>query len=254
MRCISILAPILFSAAFYQPMAAQVIRGRVVDQRSRQGIEAVSVMILSADGSVQTGVMTGSDGRFELMVPAPGHYRIAAQLIGYDGSQQPITIVDRDMTIDDLVLNQVGVALVGLTVTATRGRIVAEPEAGGLPTILNRGILDGLHRRGMTLYEVATELLQLRVREPDGVTCVETAWVESSPSAGCRPVLLIIDGDASGDVRERILAQPLSEVESMELLPPAMAIDRFGDAGANGALVIRSREAGLRVSGAAARG
>lgn len=252
MRCVSILAPILVSVALYHPIAAQVIRGRVVDQRSR-GIESVSVMILTTDGSVQTGVMTGPGGRFELSALAPGEYRIMAQLIGYDEKQQPITIVDRDMTIADMVLNQVSVALAGLTVTATRGRIPAGPEAGGLPTILNRSILNGLHGRGMTMYEVVTELLKVRVRDVGGMACVESAWVESPPPAECRPVLLVIDGEASGDVRERILATALNEVESMELLPPPMARTRFGDVGANGALVIRSREPGLRGSAAAAR-
>jgi hypothetical protein len=89
------IAAVLFSAAVLilvsaQPVAAQVIRGKLFDQYTNNPIPSAAVTLVAPDNTpVGPTVKTGSDGSFSVQAPAPGIYRLRAELPGYLAAVTP---------------------------------------------------------------------------------------------------------------------------------------------------------------------
>lgn len=65
------------------PAAAQSVRGVLVDEAGRP-VDGTVVALYPADGDrAAHGGLTDREGRFTLSAPAPGHYRVRAERIGY---------------------------------------------------------------------------------------------------------------------------------------------------------------------------
>src|SRR6185436_3762942 len=65
------------------PLAAQTVRGRVLDAASGEGIAEVAVQALGADGHDVGRARTAADGSFVLQLRAAASVRIQAQRTGY---------------------------------------------------------------------------------------------------------------------------------------------------------------------------
>ena len=65
------------------PLAAQTVRGRVIDAASGEGVAQAQVQALTAEGRDAGRARTGPDGAFQLELRAPGTVRIQAERTGY---------------------------------------------------------------------------------------------------------------------------------------------------------------------------
>ncbi len=62
---------------------AQTVVGAVVEEGTGQPLEGAFVQLQDSAGVRHGGVLSGADGDFVIRAPAPGRYRIIAELIGY---------------------------------------------------------------------------------------------------------------------------------------------------------------------------
>lgn len=94
-------------------LGAQVIRGRVVAQDTREALSGAEVRVSGPEGVVDR-TLTGEEGGFRLEVPGPGEWRITAELIGYGTlPEQALTvgpgeelIVELRMAIEPLEIDE----------------------------------------------------------------------------------------------------------------------------------------------------
>ena len=63
-------------------VAAQTVRGKVVEGAERQPVQGAYVVLLDSAGTQRNGGLTGPDGDFMLDAPAPGMYTLRADRIG----------------------------------------------------------------------------------------------------------------------------------------------------------------------------
>ncbi len=69
------------------PAAGQSIEGRMVEAATGEAVAGASVMLLDAAGQRVDFSLTGADGEFRLVAPAPGTFRIGYERIGYQGGE-----------------------------------------------------------------------------------------------------------------------------------------------------------------------
>jgi hypothetical protein len=72
------------------PIGAQTIRGKLIDQYTDQPIPGATVALVNPQSApVGPTVKTGTDGSFSITAPAPGVYRLRADLSGYVSAVTP---------------------------------------------------------------------------------------------------------------------------------------------------------------------
>ena len=98
------------------PLNAQQIRGRVVDEPSRQAVRDASVMLLDTLGTIITGSQTGADGFFQLRAPSPGRYTVAVQQPGFAVERRSVNVGSTEMTLPAFVLRVEAIALDSIAV------------------------------------------------------------------------------------------------------------------------------------------
>jgi hypothetical protein len=82
--------------ALGQPAAAQTLRGRVMDEDTRVGIERVSIVSLNPAGDSAQAVLTDASGAFLLRLAEPGRHGLRVQREGYRGFVSEAVEVDAD--------------------------------------------------------------------------------------------------------------------------------------------------------------
>jgi hypothetical protein len=90
----------LMAAGATRPVAAQAVRGRLIEAGTGQPISAASVILYTEDGQALLGKLTDADGRFLIDAPGAGRFKLTAERIGYAPvNGGPIEIVGTD-TVD----------------------------------------------------------------------------------------------------------------------------------------------------------
>jgi hypothetical protein len=178
------LAPLLaiLAALTARPVAAQVVRGTLVDAATERAVVGATVRLL--DGSAERGAtVTDSSGAWSLTIPAaPGSYRVRAEKAGY------ATVVTRP-----LVLDRAGAIVFHLR---TRPQVtVLEGVTGGSEQVDNySGFLERERRRmGVSLGpdEVRQRIERLGATKPSRVVGALLPGLEFSRSPTRRNVLLM---------------------------------------------------------------
>lgn len=118
MRLFRRLLPALLLVFVAAPLAAQQVRGRVVDEGG-QSVKAATVFLLDGEGRRVVGTHTDDEGAFQLRVPREGSYRLRAQRIGYGEALTDTMQVGGRISLElTLQLSVRAVALAPLTITA----------------------------------------------------------------------------------------------------------------------------------------
>lgn len=118
MRLFRRLLPALLLALVAAPLAAQQVRGRVVDDAGGS-VRAANVVLQDIDGQRLAATRTDSLGLFELPVPREGTYRLRAERIGYGQATTEAMQVGGRISLElKLRLSVRAVALDPLTITA----------------------------------------------------------------------------------------------------------------------------------------
>ena len=247
---------VLAAAGAIGPVAAQEIRGRVVDERSRQAIDGVTVGLYAGDTLVDEA-STDRTGFYTLRASQPGEYQVLAQAAAYASGSTRVTLSDAALTIPALVLRAEVFELDPIEANA-RGEqrnIAAETDFSRASHVMAGARLARLESQGGRALTAVRELSGLRVTEyiqfGQPVLCIESRQRMGgmNEGSGCKWVVLVIDGIAlGGDPQQTFRGFMLQDYESIELVPPAEAGFRYGsDAGVNGALVLWSRGRGPHV-------
>ena len=99
-------------------LAAQTVRGRLVEGESRPVIGAL-VVLVDEEGRQVGGALTDRGGAFLIAAPAPGSYRLRAQRVGYESTlTRPFDLLHGQTVEREIVATTVPTRLDGLSVTA----------------------------------------------------------------------------------------------------------------------------------------
>jgi hypothetical protein len=241
----------LLWAALAMPAAASaqgMIKGRVVTEPSRQGLNGANVLV-HIDTTLIATAVTDAQGFFTIRMPA-GNYRVTAKLIGYSTQELPATIASSDVLLPAFVLKPESIALAAVEVDVTKK---AEVKRGANVAWGER--MGRFEQQGARMVTVVRTLNGIRVSEwsdRDGRprVCVQSRRPKNGlqTSNGCPWVEIVVDGIPIGDGEVFFRSLNVADYESAEFIDGIEA-QRYGSrAGQNGALVLWSRGRGPHVS------
>lgn len=78
---------------------AAKLKGKVIDDATKEGLFGVNVMVASTNEKVKTGTSTDFDGNYEIQLPE-GEYKVKYNYIGYKNQNVTITIAGKDVNQD----------------------------------------------------------------------------------------------------------------------------------------------------------
>jgi hypothetical protein len=116
-------------------VAAQVVRGVVVDEASGRGMPGIVVVLLDTTGKRLAGVLADDDGRYAIRITVPGRYALRAERIGYRAAAPTSVTLAIGQTVElKLITRPIPVVLSEVKVTgrspcvtgASDGREVSE--------------------------------------------------------------------------------------------------------------------------------
>jgi hypothetical protein len=120
LRALLLLPAFLFST---QVLAAQVIRGNLLDDETGKPIGIGTVTLLTRDNIPQVRISTDTAGAFLLSAARPGSYRLGAERLGFITTiSPPLTLSARDTLDVEFRLSTRAVVLEPLVVTSKRRR------------------------------------------------------------------------------------------------------------------------------------
>lgn len=239
--------------------SAQEIRGRVVEDPSRQAVAGFAVTLHAGDRPIGEA-RTDGNGFYRFRVEAAGTYRVEAVRPGFEPVQQEVRVAAEDVTVPAMVLKPQVFELDSIEARARRRR--AEPVSVGFsrPSHVIAGErLATLEQHGARVLSALRQMTGVRVvewndRNGRARFCVESRRrmiaFNEAPDA-CHWTVLVLDGIALGrsGAEETMRTFHLTNFESIEYLPPAEAAQKYGmDAGTYGALVLWTRGQGPHVS------
>jgi hypothetical protein len=253
MRAGIVITYVLLSSA--AQTTAQEIRGRVVDDATRQGLVNATVFLMTPDSAVVQRVGTDSKGFFRLKPGNAGQYAITVELLGYAKARREVVFDGKESTLPAFVLRVAAVPVKPVEATATAEAKTEKPVGFSRSSMVVAGSkMAMLEEAGVPFKSAVRETGSIAVKElntPRGlVICIEATRrmaTFNGPRGGCAYPLLVMDGvvldpDAA---QNTIRGLQVAELESIEFLPPVEAGQRYGlAASANGALVMWSRGRG----------
>jgi hypothetical protein len=265
MRSALILICVLLLTA--RSAAAQDIRGRVVDDASRQPIVRATATLLS-NGNVLARVATDANGFFNLRPQATGDYEIAVEMIGYAVERRTVSYSGQAIALPAFVLKTAAILLDPVEANARRSSdATAEVGFARASQVIAGARLAQLEQHAARPITLVREIGGLRVLEykgPSGepIICIESRRrVMSFQPRATRgqlnfqppcdwPVIVIdgikvSDGDNAYQAHQTFRELQLQDMESFEYMSPVEAGQRYGlQASANGAMVIWTRGRG----------
>ena len=117
-----LLLPVFFACT--QALAAQVIRGNLLDDETGKPIGSGTVTLLTRDSVPLVRISTDTAGAFLLSTERPGSYRLGAERMGFITTiSPPLTLSARDTLDVEFRLSTRAVVLKPIVVTSKRRRI-----------------------------------------------------------------------------------------------------------------------------------
>lgn len=150
----------LAAAAVPAAAVAQTVTGSVRIEGTAAAARGAWVALLDSLGEQRAAILTDTAGRFFLRAPAPGYYRVRAQLIGHaDAVSDIIDLGPGQAEHLALFLKERALPLAAITVEAER-RCEASPEAGAAAVLWDeiRKALNAVRMTGranLVAYKVA---------------------------------------------------------------------------------------------------
>ncbi len=249
---------LLLLALAAAPLAAQSVKGRVVDEKTRQAIASATVTLRAASGEVVAHDLSDRGGYFKLSAHAAGDYTIVVEPLGYAPAQRAVSLSPhQELVVPAFVLAAQAIPLD--SISARGERAPDQRAAVGFTRssmVLAAGRMAMLERQGATLMTAIRELSGVRIREfmtagGQKVTCVEALLRFRSITGDeryCEPVVFVVDGVQIGSSDYLLRNMNLTDYESVEFLPPAEAGQRYGlEASSHGAVVLWTRGRGPHV-------
>lgn len=197
-----------------------VVKGKIVEAGSNTPMEYANVAIYSAkDSSIVGGIMTNTDGTFQIKNVPPGKYYLQANFIGYKKhTQQGITILRRGATTDigTVELKPASKELKSVNVVANKARVEFKLDR----KVVN--VSQNLDATGGTAVDALENTPSVQVDMDGNVTL-----------RGSSDFTVFIDGKPSTLQGSDALQQiPASEIENIEIITnPSAKYDPDGVSG-----------------------
>jgi hypothetical protein len=251
---VPVLYLLIAAALLAGPVAAQTVRGRVLDAGSGEPVAGAAVQVLDAGSRTVQRARAASDGTFTLRLRVGGSYRLRGDRAGYGPSTSgALEVGARDTVAVELRMAEQALTIDPLTVTARRGpRRVPALEHRGFYAREARGLGDFLHRedirRGAPLRlsqaldrVVGTTLIQARSGD---VIVFDRSWgtnVLQRPGDSLCPPRIYLDGTGVSGMTVD-LVQPES-VEAVEMYhgPSQIPAEYGGSTSSCGVILIWTR-------------
>jgi len=165
----AVLAP-LAALTCATPAAAQtVVRGRVVEEGGTMAIRGAVVTLFDEAGVRVRGVLTSGTGAFAIPAPAPGRYRLRAEMIGRESVETDVFDVAGDVPMMTLTMSVEPIRLDGIDVTAASRCSVGADVALATHAVweeVQKALRAESVTRDMALYEFGIERVQ-RIYDPN---------------------------------------------------------------------------------------
>jgi hypothetical protein len=235
-------ASLLLSAA---PLAAQNIRGTLLDETTERPIPGATVSLITEPNAQPVATTkTGNDGVFTLTAPSPGVYRLLAELPGYRVSVTPAMELPAGLTVNFTWR---------IVPTAYRLVPIVVVESNQRPSGNQNAFLDRIRRRvamGGRLITRDEIERQHPIRVSDLLRTIPGLQVTPAAfgdivqtTAGCTP-LVYLDGIRYPLMGESIdaIVNP-NDIEAIEVYPHAAAVpaELSGPGAACGVIAIWTR-------------
>lgn len=113
----SVSALLLALAA--RPAAGQTVQGVVADGQTQAALANAIVHLVDDDGERRVATATDATGRYSIQIPAPGRYRVRAELLGYEARESDSfeTAEGSSTIVRDLRMNALPIPIQGVEVT-----------------------------------------------------------------------------------------------------------------------------------------
>ncbi|MCG6955425.1 MAG: carboxypeptidase regulatory-like domain-containing protein [Gemmatimonadetes bacterium] len=138
----SVAAAVLAASCFlgghaaFRPVAAQVVRGQVVDGATQAPIAGAFILLLDDTGTRRAGVLSGNTGDFVLKAPHAGRYTLRADRIGYASAMSDtLDLLEGQALVYRFVVNIEPIDLEGIEVTG-KGRCRVSRDMGAQTSVL----------------------------------------------------------------------------------------------------------------------
>src|SRR5262245_22827250 len=166
MKAVRILAIVLACGAHSSALQAQDIRGRVVDDASRQALRNATVLLVGADSSLVQRVGTDANGFFRVTPKTAGQYEIVVELLGYAKDRRAVNFEGKELVVPAFVLKAEAVPLKPVEATAA-AQPSAEKAAGFSRSsmILAGSKMRTLEEHGTPFKSAVRETGSLEVKE-----------------------------------------------------------------------------------------
>jgi TonB-linked SusC/RagA family outer membrane protein len=243
-KCTTILAGaalvLAVQAAPVQSQATGTITGTVVDATSGRTLESAQVYI----EALNMGGLSNQQGRFLILNVPVGTHDVRAELIGYTGTTESVTVTAGQTTTVEFRINATALRLQELVVTGVAG----ETPRVKLPFTVERVDFEEMpvpspSAEGLIQGKVAG----VKVVRGSGKPGSSASIMLRGPTTltGSQSPLIIVDGV----ITDNTLADVESlDVSSIEIVKGAAASSLYGSRAANGVInIMTKRGAGLRI-------
>ena len=228
----------LFGVLAAEPLTAQTLRGRLLDEDTERPIHSAYVILMDADNKRRDSVFTGASGVFLFRIQHPGRYRVGARRIGYEGTTTPpLKLKPGETLMMDFLITSTATKLTPVNVTARRRARVPRLQGLELRSFGARYVSRDQIRPAMNGARHFGDLLRrqnipgLQITEDyRGELCVTV------PRSQGRCLNLYLDGSP---MRGAVVLDPRT-IDRMVVINPAEAAMLYGMHAANGILMIYS--------------
>lgn len=240
------------------PLAAQEepprISGRVVDLDTGAGVEGAAIVLMSLGGgtadSLRAEAVTDGVGLFQFERAGPGDYELAVTHIAYGTFRERLTLSPGDRLAVRVTLSPAAIELDPVVVEVEPRDRRSARALGTARRRVTAEQLAPVARTGNHLVNALAQLLPgIRVRsgrsQPGELVCLEFRGTVSFAQPGCMTPIVIVDNVRQANGLVTLNTLPLTDIQSVEAVPPAEAGVRFGADSNAGVIVIET------ISGAA---
>ena len=115
-----------FSATTY---AQQGIKGRIVDNKSKEGIMQATLQLLRTDSTFVQGVLSDEEGNFTMPVDSAGTYILKITSVGYTPIAKRLTVTEgKEADLGTVNMSGDAILLKGVTATGMASKVVVKED------------------------------------------------------------------------------------------------------------------------------
>jgi len=146
---------------------AQNIRGKVCSEKDRSPVQFASVgLVQLPDSTMTTGVITLTDGGYQLEKVKPGNYFIRVSFVGYKTNGKGVAVEAgiTEITVDTIFLSETTASLNEVTVVGERlkGKEMVDRTVYAIPSVVSKSVSNG--------YDLLKKIPQVNVDFQNNVT------------------------------------------------------------------------------------